>query len=66
MLSLSISHVATAASPFCSSISFLKFVRFCSHEKRKTMKLGLSYKNVNISSHRKGNFVALTTVYQFE
>ena len=27
------------------------------------MKLGLLHKNVNISSHRKGNLVALTTVY---
>ena len=30
------------------------------------MKLDLLHKNVMISSHRKGNFVALTTVYQFE
>jgi len=30
------------------------------------MKLSSLHKNVNTSSHIKGNFVALTTVYQFE
>jgi len=30
------------------------------------MKLSLLHKNVDISSHRKGNLVALTTVCQFE
>ena len=41
---------------------FLKFVRFSSHVKRKLMKLGLLHKNVNISSHRKGNLVAPTSL----
>jgi len=30
------------------------------------MKLSLLHKNVNTSSHRKGNLLALTAVYQFE
>ena len=72
MLSLCSSHVTIMASPFRSSvfhflaINFLKFVRFSSHMKRKTLRLSLLHKKVNISSHRKGNLVALTTVDQLE
>jgi len=51
---------------YISWLNFLRFVRFSSHVKRKTMKLNLLHKNVNISSHRKGDFVAPTTIYQFE
>ena len=71
MLSLYFSHVATIASPFRSSVfHFLaKLSRICeiffSCEKRK-MKLSFLHKNVNTSSHRKGNLMALTVVYQFE
>jgi len=71
MLSLCISHVATVVSPFRSSVfHFLaKLSKICeiffSCEK-KTMKLNLLHKNVNTSSHRKGNLLALTAVYQFE
>jgi len=66
MLSLCISHVATVASPFHSSVfHFLAKLSkiFFSFEK-KTMKLGWVRKNVNISSHRKGKLMALTTVHQ--
>ena len=71
ILSLCFSHVATVASPFHSGVfHFLaKLSKICeiffSCEK-KTMKLSLSHKNVNTSSHRKGNLMALTAVYQFE
>jgi len=71
MLFLCFSHVATVMSPFRSSVfHFLVKLSqlceiFCSCEK-KTMKLRLFQKNVNTSSHRKGNLVALTAVYQFE
>jgi len=71
MLSLCISHLATVASPFRSSVfHFLsKLSKICelffSWEK-KTMKLSLSHKNVNTSSLKKGNLLALTAVYQFE
>ena len=71
MLSLCISHVATVANQFRSSVfHFLaRLSKICeiffSCEK-KTMKLSLLHKNVNTSSHRKGNLMALTTVYQFE
>ena len=67
MLSLCFSHVATITSPFRSSIfHFLaKLPKICeilfSCEK-KTMKLSLLHKNVNTSSHRKGNLMALTVV----
>jgi len=69
MLSLCFGHVPTVLSPFCSSVfHFLaKLSKICeiffSYEK-KTMKLSLLHKNVNTISHRKGNLVALTTVYQ--
>jgi len=56
MLSLCISHVATVASPF-RDFPFMK---------RKIVKLSLLHKNVNMSSHRKGNLMALTAVYQIE
>jgi len=65
MLSLCFNHVATIASPFRSSVfHFLaKLSKICeiffSCEK-KTMKLSLLNKNVNASSHRKGNLMALT------
>ena len=49
-----------------SWLDLLKFVRFSSHVKRKTMKLSLLHKSVNTSSHKKGNLMALTAVYQFE
>jgi len=71
MLSLCFSHVATIASPFHSCVfHFLaKFSKICeiffSCEK-KTMKLSLLHKDVNTSSHKKSNLMALTTVYQFE
>ena len=67
MLSLCITHVAIVVSPFRSSvIHFLaKLSEICeiffSWEK-KTMKLSLLHKNVNASSHIKGNLMALTTV----
>ena len=41
-------------------------MRFSSHVKRKPTKLSLLHKNLNTSSHREGNLVALTTVYLFE
>jgi len=71
ILPLCFSHVATVASPFRSSIfHFLakrsKTCQIFSCEKKKTMKLSLSHKNVNTSSHRKGNLMALTAVNQFE
>jgi len=71
MLSLCISYAASVASLFRSSIfHFLAKLSkigeiFFSCEK-KTMKLSLLHKNVNTSSHRKGNLMALTAVYQFE
>jgi len=67
MLSLCFSHVATVVSPFRSSaFHFLaKLSKICeiffSCEK-KTMKLSLLHKNVNRSSHRKGNLMVLTAV----
>jgi len=71
MLSFCFSHAATVTSPFRSSVfHFLaKLSKICqiffSCEKKK-MKLSLLHKNVNTSSHRKGNLMALTPVYQFE
>jgi len=71
MLSLCFNHVATVASPFCSSVfHFLAKLSkiweiFFSCEK-KTMKLSLLHKNGNTSSHIKGSLMAPTTVYQFE
>ena len=67
MLSLYFSHLATLASPIRSNVfHFLAKVSkiceiFFSCEK---MKLSLLHKNVNTSSHRKDNLVALTAVYQ--
>jgi len=67
MLSLCFNHVTTRASPFRSSVfHFLAklceiFKIFFSREK-KTMKLNLLHKNVNTSSHIKGNLMALTAV----
>jgi len=71
MLSLCFSHVATVASPFHSSVShFLaelsKICEIFFSCKKKTMKLSLLHENVSTSSHRKGNLMALTAVYQFE
>jgi len=71
MLSLCFSHVTTIASPFHSSVfHFLaKLSKLCeiffSCEKKEMM-LCLLHKNVNISSHRKGNLMPQTAVYQFE
>jgi len=71
MLSRCCSHVATVA---CSSrfsvphflAKISKIARFSLYVKQKKMKLSLLHKNVNPSSHRKGNLMALTAVYQFE
>jgi len=71
MLCLCFNYVATVVSPFDSNVfHFLaKLSKICeiffSWEK-KTMKLSLLHKNVSTSSHRKGNLMALTAVYQFE
>jgi len=60
-------YVATEASPFHSSVFYFlaKLSKICeilfSCEK-KTMKLSLLHKNVNTSSHIKGNLMALTAV----
>jgi len=68
MLSLCFNHVATVASLFRSSVfHFLaKLSKICeiffSREKR-TMKLSLLHKNLNTSSHIKGNLMALTAVF---
>jgi len=69
MLSLCFSHVAIVASPSHSSVfhflvKLFKIGDF--HVKKKSMKLCLSHKNVNISSHRKGNLMALTAVYHVQ
>jgi len=71
MLSLYFNHVATVASPFRSSVfHFLtKLFKICEiflSCENKTVKLSLLHKNLNTSSHIKGNLMALTTVYQFE
>ena len=71
MLSLCFSHVVTEASPFCTSVfHFLaqlsKICEIFFSCDKKTMKLSLLHKNVNTSSHRKGNLMALTPVYQFK
>jgi len=71
MLSLCFSHVATIASPFHTSVfHFLaKISKICEIFlpcEKKTMKLSLLHNNVNIFSHRKGNLMAPTAVYQFE
>ena len=70
MLSLCFSHMATVASPFRSSIfhflaKFLKFAEIFFSWEKKAMKLNLLRKNTKTSSHRKGNLLALTAVYQF-
>jgi len=64
-------YVTTVAGPLSSSVfHFLaKLSKSCeiflSCEK-KIMKLSLLHKNVNTFSHRKGNLITLTAVYQFE
>ena len=66
MLTLCFSHAATVASSFRSSLfHFLaKLSKICEiFLLCKKMKLSLLQKDVNTSSHRKGNLVALTTVY---
>ena len=65
MLSLCISHVASVAGSFCSSVfHFLaKLSKICENFfscKKKNNEVRF----VNTSSHRKGNLVALTIVYQ--
>jgi len=71
MLSFYFSHMATVASLFRSSVfDFLaKLSKICeiffSCEKKR-IKLSLLHKKVNTSSHKKGNLMGLTTVYQFE
>ena len=71
MLFLCFSHEATVVSQFRSSVfHFLgKLHKICaifSSCEKKTMKLSLSHKNVNTSSHRNGNLMALTAVHRFE
>jgi len=71
MLSLGFSHVATVASLFrCSVSHFLakpsKICEIFFSCEKKTMKLSLLHKNVNTSSHIKGNLMELTAVYPFE
>jgi len=71
MLSLCLSHVATVVSPFWSSVfHFLaKLSKICEIFflcATKTTKLSLLHKNANTSSHREGDLMALTAVYQFE
>jgi len=71
MLSLCFSHVAIVASLFRSRIFYFlaKLSQICESFfscEKKPMKLSLLHKNVNTSSHIKGNLMALTTVYQFE
>ena len=71
MLCLCFSHVATVASSFRSSVfHFLaKLSKICEiffSGGKNTMNLSLLHRNVNTSSHRKGNLMALTTVYQFK
>ena len=53
----------TVASPFRSNV--FHFLAKLSCEKEK-IELSLFHKNVNTSSHRKGNLMALTADYQFE
>ena len=66
MLSLCFNHVATVASPFCSSVFhfLVKLSKICEIFlcEKKTMKLSLLQKNVNKSSHIKGSLMALTVV----
>ena len=70
MLSLCFSHLVTVASPFRSSVfHFLaKLSKICVifFSYKNTIKLSLLHNNVNTSSHRKGNLMAPTAVYQFE
>jgi len=69
MLSLCFNHVATVASLFRFTVfHFLaKLVKLRGDSlpicEKKTMKLSLLHKNVNITSHIKGNLMALTAVY---
>jgi len=68
MLSLCLNHVATVASLFRSSVfHFLaKLSKICEiflSREKKTTKLSLLHKNVNTSSHIKGNLMAPTTVF---
>ena len=71
MLSLCFTQVTTVVSPFRSSVFHVLAKRskiceiFFSCEK-KTMKLSLVHKNLNTSSHIKGNLMALTAVHQFD
>ena len=68
---LSLSHAPTVASPYRSSVFhfLVKLSKICkiffSCEK-KTIKLSLLHENINTSSHRKGNLMALTAVNQFQ
>ena len=67
-ISLCFNHVATVISPFRPSVfhSLAKFSKNCAiffSCEKKTMTLGLIHKNVNTSSHIKGNLIALTTVF---
>jgi len=62
MLSLCLNHVAIVASLFRSSVFHFLAKLFFTREE-KTMKLSLLHKNVNTSSHIKGNLMALTAVF---
>jgi len=63
MLSLRFNHVATVASPFCSSVfHFLaKYSKIFFSCEKKPMKLSLLHKNVNTSSHIKGNWMTVVS-----
>ena len=67
ILSLCFIHVASVASLFRSSVfHFLaKLSKICKifFLREKKMKLSLLHKNVNTSSHIKGNLMALTAVF---
>jgi len=66
-----LSALWVTASPFHYSVSYFlaKLSKICetlfSCDKER-LELSLLHKNVNTSSHRKGNLMALTTVYQFK
>jgi len=68
MIALCFNHMATRANPFPSSVfHFLaKLSKICEiffSREKKTMKLSLLRKNVDTSSHIKGNLMALTAVF---
>ena len=67
MLSLCFSHVATVVSPFCSIVfhfpaKLSKIWEIFFSVWKENNEINLVSKNVNTSSHRKGNLMALTAV----